>query len=189
MFPGGYEMHRVLAGASLIGLLPVPAAADTDPASLDRLADIVTLPPVSWWPPAPAWYVLTGAVLVLASAAVIARWQRRRTNAYRVTALAELKRVGRDPDALMRIAEILKRTALAAAPRRQVAALSGGRWVQWLNEAGNGVVFSETTSALLAGHVYGAGQPDEKQIDALAKTARAWIRKHQPAAVQGARSR
>jgi hypothetical protein len=188
-------MRSVLAGMSLAGVLPVSAAADTDPASLDRLADIVTLPPVSWWPPAPAWYVVAGAVLVLASAAVIAQWQRRRANAYRVTALAELKRVGREPDALMRIAEILKRTALAAAPRQQVAALSGGRWVHWLNATGNGVVFSETAKTLLAGHVYGAGQPDKKQITALAKTARAWIRKHQPgvaaqpAAVQGEWSR
>lgn len=184
-------MRVVLAGMSLVWPLPVATAADTDPASLDRLADIVTLPPVSWWPPAPAWYVVTGAVLVLAGAAVITAWQRRRANAYRAAALAALERVGRGPSALMRIAEILKRTALAAASRQQVAALSGGRWVRWLNETGNGVAFSEPAKALLAGHLYGSGQPDEKQIDTLLNTARAWIRTHQvgaaalPSAVQG----
>lgn len=172
-------MRGVLAGMSLISLLPVAATAATDPASLDRLADIVTLSPVSWWPLAPAWYLVTGAVLLLAGAAVFAAWHRRRANAYRVSALAALDQVGRDQDALLRIAEILKRTALAAAPRQQVAALSGERWVHWLNQSGNGVAFSETDRALLAGHVYGAGQPDELQIDALVNSARAWIRQHQ----------
>lgn len=160
------------------GVLPIVLAVDTDPASLDRLADIVTLPAVSWWPPAPAWYGVLGIMLVLASVGVMALWLQRWANAYRAAALAELNRVGQDPQRVIHIAQILKRTALAAAPRQQVAALSGEGWVRWLNQTGNGVIFTEKSQAVLADHVYGAGQPTNQEIAALVSTARAWISRH-----------
>jgi hypothetical protein len=166
----------------MIGLaagLSDPVTADKDPASLDRLADIVILPPVSWWPLAFAWYIVLGSVLVSLSAIAYTVWLRRRNNAYRVTALAELERVGQHPAAVLHIAEILKRTALATAPRKNVAALSGECWVQWLNQTGNGVIFSERSQQILSEHIYGAGQPDDEEIKVLASTARRWIEKHQ----------
>lgn len=163
----------------LAAVLPGALAADKDPASLDRLADIVTLPPVSWWPLAFAWVIEIGSVLVLLSAIAYTAWLRRRKNVYRVTALAELERVGQHPAAVLHIAEILKRTALATAPRQNVAALSGERWVQWLNQTGNGVIFSERSQQILSEYLYGAGQPDDEEIKVLASTARHWIEKHQ----------
>jgi uncharacterized protein DUF4381 len=163
----------------LSAVLPNALAADKDPASLDRLADIVTLPPVSWWPPTLAWYIVIGSVLMLLSAIAYKAWFRKRNNAYRMTALAELARVGQNPAAAMHIAEILKRTALSTAPRQNVAALSGERWVQWLNQTGNGVFFSERSQQILSEHIYGAGQPDDEEIKVLASTARRWIEKHQ----------
>ena len=42
------------------------AAASTDPTSLEHLFDIVTPPPVPWWPPAPGWVVVAGIICVLA---------------------------------------------------------------------------------------------------------------------------
>lgn len=164
---------------SFAASLPAAKAADKDPASLDRLADIVTLPPVPWWPPAFVWYMVIGSVLVLLSAIAYTAWLRRRNNACRVTALAELARVGQNPAAALHIAEILKRTALSTAPRQNVAALSGERWVQWLNQTGNGVTFSERSQQILSEHIYGAGQPGDEEIKVLASTARRWIEKHQ----------
>lgn len=167
---------------SIIGfaaVLPGALAADKDPASLDRLADIVTLPPVSWWPPAFAWVIVIGSVLVLLSTVVYVAWLRRRKNAHRVMALAELERTGQDLAAVLHIAEILKRTALSTTPRQNVAALSGGRWVQWLNQTGNGVIFSEKSQQILSEHIYGAGQPSDEEIKVLIRTARRWVEKHQ----------
>ena len=164
---------------ALTAVLPDALAADKDPASLDRLADIVTLPPVSWWPPTFAWNMVIASVLVLLSAIAYTAWLRRRNNAYRVTALAELARVGQNPAAVLHIAEILKRTALSTAPRQNVAALSGERWVQWLNQTGNGVIFSERSQQILSEYLYGAGQPGDEEIKVLASTARRWIEKHQ----------
>ena len=163
----------------LAAVLPSALAADKDPASLDRLADIVTLPPVSWWPPAFAWYMVIGSVLVLLSAIAYTAWLRWRKNAYRVTALAELERIEKNPAAALHIAEILKRAALSTVPRQNVAALSGERWVRWLNQTGNGVTFSERSQQILCEHIYGAGQPCDEEIKVLADTARRWIEKHQ----------
>ena len=47
-----------------------------DPSSLDNLFDIVVPPPVSWWPPAPGWYVVGGLAIALAVWAARRGWQR-----------------------------------------------------------------------------------------------------------------
>jgi len=164
-------------------LLLAPAlrtfAAEGDPASLERLADIETLPPVPWWPPAPGWYLLMAAVLVLAVSALVAVWRRRQRNAYRSAALAELDRLARGPEDLSRIAQVLKRTAMVSMPRQRIAGLSGEPWLHWLQQTGNGVSFSARSRQLLGETLYGPGRPDEREIDKLAETARAWVRRHQ----------
>lgn len=179
-------MRTVLIATSLFAMLPVVAAEDKDPASLERLADIVTLPPVSWWPPAPGWYAVMGIVLLLFMSIAIMMWQHKRRNAYRAAALAELKQVGKGPQAANRIAQILKRTALTIAPRNSVASLTGDNWVQWLNQTGNGVVFSETASKILSTDLYSVEQADDEAIDALAHTAQAWITQHRAVSIPDA---
>lgn len=99
-----------------------------DPNSLDRLNDIVLPPEVAWWPLAPGWYVLMLSILLLGSWFAM-RWMKQwQANAYRRIALRELAET-KDPAS---IAELLRRTALAVAPREEIARLTGDRWVDWL---------------------------------------------------------
>lgn len=163
---------------SLMEMSTVAAAGEEDRASLDHLADIVVSPPVSWWPVAPAWYAVMGAVSLCLISAMVTIWQRRRRNAYRAAALAELERVGTGAEAVTQIAHILKRTALAIAPRREVAALNGEHWLCWLDQFGNGVAFSEKSKQILTEHLYGAEHVDDADVDALTRSARVWILKH-----------
>ena len=108
--------------------LQVVAAATNDPASLDRLHDIVTPPPVSWWPPAPGWYV-GSALLFLSVLLLLIRFGcRYHANAYRRAALRELQELeqaSRWPE----LAALLKRVALSAFPRSKVASLTGESWI------------------------------------------------------------
>lgn len=156
-------------------------SASEDLASLDRLADIVTLPPVPWWPMAPGWQIVIVLLFVSACAVTLVLWSSYRRNAYRRLAIAELARVGRDSMTLTRITGILKRTALVTMPRRSVAALSGEHWLQWLEQASPGVIFSARSRQLLAQQLYRSEVPDNNSIDELVVTAHAWIRHHQTA--------
>jgi len=97
-------------------------------ASLDRLHDIVLPPEVPWWPLAPGWYVVLGIGLVLVLVLVHRAWERWRANAYRRAARRELVSA---QDAAA-IGELLRRTALAIAPRTVIAEKTGSAWLDWL---------------------------------------------------------
>jgi hypothetical protein len=89
-------------------------------------------PPVSWWPPAPGWYVVGALAVALAVWSAWRGWERWRAAVYRRAALAELRRLERraadgsqHAAALREVPALVKRTALAAYPLGTVASLSG----------------------------------------------------------------
>ena len=137
----------------------------SDPSDLSNLRDIVVPAAVSFWPPAPGWWAVGAACLVAAGvaiAAIVRHWQR---NAYRREALRALQSAdGRD------ISSILKRAALAAFPREQVASLNGAAWLAFLDRTG-GTAFTGT--ALLSLTYGGTGDRD-----AGVSQARRWIERH-----------
>src|SRR5262245_13976995 len=132
------------------------SATAADPTSLENLYDIITPPPVPWWPPAPGWYVLGAAVLVLAAWAGWSGWKRWQAAAYRRAALAALQQLkARTTDeaqresALRELPELVKRAALAAFPRQQVASLSGAAWLAFLDRTGHTDAFTRGRGQLL----------------------------------------
>jgi hypothetical protein len=118
-----------------------------DPASLDNLRDIAVPAPVPWWPPAPGWWVVMAALAIAFILIVFRAWRYWRANAYRRAALRELQRA----TTATGIARILKRTALAAHPRTDIAALSGSAWCQWLGKSGRKPVPDKVAEALTTG--------------------------------------
>ncbi|TBZ59748.1 DUF4381 domain-containing protein [Rhizobium leguminosarum] len=110
-------------------------------AALRSLHDIATLEPVSWMPQTWGWGVLAGALLVMLALTGI-RWiLRYRADAYRREALAlltvideQLRNSATRCDGIRDLCEVLKRTALAAWPRTEVASLSANAWTRFLEE-------------------------------------------------------
>ncbi|MGO8088842.1 DUF4381 domain-containing protein [Rhizobium leguminosarum] len=166
-------------------------AAKLDPmteTALRSLHDIVVPAPVSWWPQTWGWALVAG-LLAFAAFLVILRWIRRyRANAYTREALTLLEGVAdrlrhpaTRPDAIRELAEVLKRTALAAWPRDEVASLCGDGWVRFLDaqdEDGTG----DTLERLLDDFEYHgaeivAGLPSNVCGD-LVIAARKWIEQH-----------
>ena len=144
---------------------------NTDPASLDNLREIILPPPVPWWPLALGWWVLL-AVLCLAAVSVAFRaWRTWRANAYRRAALRELAA----GESVAAMAEILKRTALVAYPRTDVASLSGPAWLAWLAETGGRQVPTAVTEALTVGVFAKHDAADAGEVAAFAAD---WIRSH-----------
>lgn len=155
------------------------------PTSLENLHDIVVPPAVSWWPLAPGWYALAAVVGILGLWGLLRLWRRRQRNRYRVLALAELASIrAEEPDAEILgsyLMALLKRTALAAYPRAEVAATSGKAWWQYLDECDVEARFAPGPGASLERLAYRGGRGGEWAPDDFEKTVAAvegWIRHH-----------
>jgi hypothetical protein len=140
---------------------------------IDRLAEPLQPAPVSMAPQTAGWTVLA-VLLALVLAWLAWRWvQRWRANAYRRAALDELDAAGDDPAA---IADILRRTALAAWPRGRVASLSGADWLHFLDATGGGGGFLEGPGAALASAPYRSDAA--AAAPGLGALAARWVRRH-----------
>ena len=138
--------------------------------------------PAHWWPPAPGWWILLG---LLALSIVILGWillRRRKARAYRRQALAQLEslrtqyRQTQDANAYLGAANaLLKSAALIAYPRREVAASSGSRWLEFLNHG------LAPADQFPEDFVNGAYRKSGIAIDVeqLHSTASKWIRRHE----------
>jgi hypothetical protein len=171
-------------GRGCVGLLlfaqAAPSAAADDPASLDRLHDIVIPPPVPWWPPAPGWHVLAFVLVLLLVLGLAELWQHHCANAYRRAALRELDRL-EEKTRWQELPGLLKRVALAAFPRSEVAGLTGASWITWLNQNGGGIKFSPNSARLLSGEVYNPDTIKTLTVEnwqETATTVRHWIHSH-----------
>ena len=168
--------------------MPVPSAM---PDPLAGLRDWHLPGPVSWWPPAPGWWLVAGLGLAGLALAIILRRRRRRRGAAVRAALAELGVLrgqlgtGLDQRAFAAaVSVLLRRLALTRFPRERVAGLSGSAWLAFLDATGGGEGFSRGPGLLLADQPYRdpAAEPPGAVPDgaaasaALADLAARWLR-------------
>ena len=144
----------------------------SNPSDLSNLRDIALPPEVSLWPPAPGWWIVGVAALATMAILAVAAIARHRRNAYRREALGQLDTV--DPGS---ISTVLKRTALAAWPREQVAALTGTAWLAFLDRTGRTTVFTAGDGRHIETLAFG-GVVDVASANAARDAARIWVRGH-----------
>jgi hypothetical protein len=156
----------------------------SDQTSLDLLNDIVQPEAVGWFPLAPGWYVvgvLAGLGLLLFGWRLWTRWRRNRYRRLALGELAAIKGSG-DPMEFARLPGLLKRAALSAWPRQQVAALSGSEWHAFLDGSASTSIFRSGAGSLLDQLSYGAGQEVEltgPELENAWSAADLWLRRHQ----------
>jgi Domain of unknown function (DUF4381) len=153
------------------------------PTTVDPVAGLIDIPlppEVSLWPATwPARIVL--AALIVAAVAGIWQWLRyRRANRYRREALTELGKIAgtASQPTVAQLALLVRRTALAAFPREQVAPLAGEAWLGFLDRSFDSTEFSAGAGRLLASGPYAPVTPGEQQLAALVELTRQWIRGH-----------
>ncbi len=147
---------------------------------LAGLRDIHLPEPVSWWPPAPGWWLT--AVLIAALLVLLSVFMRRRFagNRYRRAALAALAgpvlQMDSDARFLAEVAAILRRAAIAAYGRERVVPLVGEAWLAFLDETGRTSAFTTGAGRVLGTDLY---RPDV-QVDRerLISAVTDWIRRH-----------
>jgi hypothetical protein len=160
----------------------------SDPFNLDRLQDIVTPEPVSWWPPAGFWWLVFAMIVVWGIYYVVLAVHRWIQNAYRRQALHELHEIeqqssahGQDGAILVRLSSLLKRVALVSFPRQEVASLSGEDWLTFLSQSCDQVDFLHGPSRKLGSASFDAGTTLGSEADwqEVISASRTWIGDHQ----------
>ena len=161
-----------------------------DAASLQNLNDIVIPPPVPWLPPAPGWYAAGFSVLLLLGWFAVKRYGVWKRNGYRREALVVLSGLEKgmaDPaqykKILPQLPQLVKRTAIAAYGRIQVASLAGSDWLAFLDKTGVTDAFTGSSGKVL---IDCSSLPSvklaafsEEQVTGLFKAVHLWINKHQ----------
>jgi hypothetical protein len=153
-----------------------------DPGSLQNLNDIVVPAPVAWWPPAPGWYVLVAVVTLLLlwlGFRGMRRWQRNRYRREALRALDDIVRAG--PAAAAALPELLKRVALSAWPRGEIAELVGADWHRFLDRSAGSQRFGAGAAGRrLEQAAYAPGGLGDEAFGALCEDTAWWIRHHRP---------
>jgi Domain of unknown function (DUF4381) len=163
------------------------ADVDTPPQSDPLAAGLIDIPlpaPPSLWPQ--TWTaritLALAAALLIVGIWRVAHWWR--ANRYRRAAMAELDRIeqaaGEQPAAGLatKLALLVRRTALSAFPREEIAALAGPAWLAFLDRSYGGHEFSAGPGRCLAAAPYEPTPVAHAQVGALIDLVRRWIRTH-----------
>jgi hypothetical protein len=149
---------------------------------LERLADIHLPVEISYWPPAPGWWVL--ALLLIAGAVFLTIRFIKFRNLQQVCrhALIELEncyqRLSSDStDNQLRyvneVNSVMRRVALVHFPQANVASLGGDAWVDFIRQKGDSSGLNEEIAAALS---FGRFQTHcEVDVDAMNNLGQAWI--------------
>lgn len=160
---------------------------------LDELQPTIAPLPVSWWPPAPGWWL----VLVLVPLLLWGLWHLRRylprkqrtqqaeqvLDPLRQAALDELAALPRPYDGqpagpwLQQLNALLKRLARAHYPQDNSHILSGRTWLAFLDSRCPAAGLTRWMILVEGGYRAGCTL-DDKAIDGLQQAVATWIRKH-----------
>jgi hypothetical protein len=137
--------------------------------------------PVSWWPPAPGWWMLALLVPVLIGLCIYF-FRRGRTRRAALAVLEGVVRENNSEEELVRaVNSVLKRYALACYLQDEVASLTGEAWLRFLDAEGgrrcrNG--FQEGAGRVLLDGGYRPGLIVDREK--LCRLARLWLKSAGP---------
>lgn len=161
------------------------------PDALTALKDIHLPPAISWWPPAPGWWILLGFCgfcLWLSLIYCKRRYQAQRPKQEAYQCLEQYKNdyleTGDLSTAYAEINALLKRVSLHYYPRSLVAAKHGEAWIQFLKDTSDKLSFEHIQTDLCA-YPYQTmpTTPTEQRlatIQPLLLLAKGWIAQQKP---------
>lgn len=149
--------------------------------ALTHLRDIHLPAPISWWPLAPAWYVLFLVLLVVIVGIFYTAKRYYQQQYPKRQALILLKRYEQEWQTsqqsslvFAQISELLRQVALMYFPRDEVASLQGEAWLTFLSQTSRATHFMELYDEVLV--LPYQQQSQGKNPEAFFHNARAWIR-------------
>ena len=158
-----------------------------DSIQINSLEPIIAPEPVSFWPPAPGWYILAALVLLLLLYGIYRAIKKYQKNQYRRLALKELAGLSFPTNSEQFVQSVsalnvlMKRTALAGFSRERVAGLSGMNWLNFLETTYPSGQFKQSPGKFLAeiGYVSEKNlELQDKDWQELIYICEKWIRHH-----------
>ena len=155
---------------------------------LSQLRDIHLPEAVTFWPPAPGWWVLLALIIVglvfLWRHAIAAMIRRRKLASvleelertygkFNETAAFDNKRNQAGLDYLATVNVLLKRVALVIYPEAGIAQMSGAQWLKFLDSCDETTEFSQGAGTPLADGLY--RRDFDADADALHTLVKTWI--------------
>ena len=152
------------------------------PAEPLPLRDIHLPEPVSWWPPAPGWWLLLIAGIVIIASLLVYRWIRN-SRLLKRTVVAELNRVraryqeNHDPVELVKsLSTLMRRASISFYPRSTAASLTGNDWLKYLDSTSQRKDFEHGSGRILASAPYlPANSPIDVDPDDLLSLCENWL--------------
>lgn len=147
------------------------------------LRDIHLPEPVSWWPPAPGWWLLLFALIVLCLSCwfMYRRWQHRQQQRDSLKAFTNIQlNFNQDQNRTKLVRELsilLRRSCITFYPRELSASLTGESWLQFLAATSMQDEFTSGAGQVLASAPY-LSERSNLAIDAQALLAvcENWLR-------------
>ena len=156
---------------------------------IQGIKEIVLPESVSYMPQIVGWWILFGIVGLLLAWWIYRYYSRWRRNRYRREALIELavieQLLDQEPQrasVLAAISALIKRTAIEAFGRNNVAELSGHLWLEFLDRTGSTNSFSQGPGRLLPEFSYAKqetlNEMTKEKIDQVLVLVKVWIKQH-----------
>jgi len=146
---------------------------------LTNLRDIHLPDPVSWWPPAPGWWLLSLLIIAAVCYLGVQTIRRYKRRLYRRQAMAELKQIEQLPCKPKVIAtfEILRRTAICAYPDEPLADLGIYKFIDFLDIQYKSLIFIDNNKDIES-FLYADKTPSQELSGAIFNSARLWVQRH-----------
>ena len=146
------------------------------------LRDIHLPEPVSWWPPAPGWWLLLFTIALIILGAYIMRRIHQRRSLHR-TVMGELQMIreqydeNRDKLELVQaLSTLMRRASISFYQREDSAGLTGERWLRHLDSTAQRKEFEHGNGRILASAPYlPATSPIDTDCDDLLALCQDWL--------------
>ena len=161
-----------------------------DAGNLQNLNDIVVSGPVAWWPLAPGWYVLGAIAMIALLVVAVRQWRRWQQNRYRRQAMLELSSIREQGsvESLQQLPVLLKRAALSAWQREEVATLTGRAWHRFLDQSAGMDRFCAGAGDTLDQLAYAGSNeplPAGPELQQALEATEFWLKNHRSQAEAG----
>lgn len=149
-------------------------------AVLAQLKDIHLPEAISWWPPAPGWWVIMLSLAVLSGWLVWRSWVwwqalKPKRQALEILDQIEKKAKKNVPahEICAQVSQLLRRVALTYYPAESVAGLKDDAWIEFLNQHSRKINFNAVREHLL---LYPYSKQTRASLTPLFERSRSWIK-------------